>query len=66
MHLPSFDEHMPEKIEEELNLQMLNTIKLPRNLTMLWGKLPQSQYADNISERWSRDEWMSSGGNWGE
>lgn len=40
MHLPAFDEHMPEKIEDELNLQMLNTIKLPWNFTMLWGKLP--------------------------
>lgn len=50
MHYPSFNEHLPNEIEEELNLQMLNTIKLPRNIKMLNGKLPKSQYEDASRE----------------
>lgn len=53
MHLPAFEEHLPEEMEEELNLQMLNTIKLPANLKMLKGRLPKSQYA-NLPEEDSK------------
>ena len=45
MHLPAFSEHLPSEVEDEINQQMLNTIKLPRNLKML--NLPASQYKGN-------------------
>ena len=48
MHMPGFADNLPESMEEELNLQMLNTIKFPSNIRLLKDKLPKSQYESNL------------------
>jgi hypothetical protein len=50
--MPAVEEHLPEEDDEAINRELLNTIKIPRNMKLLQGKLPKSQYEeDKLEER---------------
>jgi serine/threonine protein kinase len=50
LHMPAVEEHMTEDDEEAINKELLNTIKIPRNMKLLQGKLPKSNYEDEKME----------------
>ena len=52
--MPAVEEHLNDNDEEEMNKELLNTIKIPRNMKLLVGKLPKSQYEEDKMEE--RDE----------
>lgn len=46
LHMPALEEHMTEEDEYDINQELLNTIKFPRNIKHLNNRLPKSQYKD--------------------
>ena len=50
LHMPVVEEHLTVDDENEINQELLNTIKIPRNINLLKGKLPKSQYEDEKLE----------------
>ncbi|CAI2364232.1 unnamed protein product [Moneuplotes crassus] len=46
LHMPACEEHLLEEENYEISQELLNTIKLPRNLKHLNTRLPKSQYED--------------------
>ena len=50
LHMPAVEEHLIEDNDEDINKELLNTIKIPRNMKLLIGKLPKSQYEDEKLE----------------
>lgn len=50
IHMPAVEEHLNAEDENEINQELLNTIKIPRNINLLKGKLPASQYEDEKLE----------------
>lgn len=62
LHMPAIDEHLNEEDNYELNQELLNTIKFPRNIRHLNNRLPKSKYkgydefeSHNSSEIQSRE-----------
>lgn len=50
LHMPAVEEHLTNEDENEINKELLNTIKIPRNMKLLQGKLPKSNYEDEKLE----------------
>jgi NIMA (never in mitosis gene a)-related kinase len=50
LHMPAVEEHMTESDDSDINKELLNTIKIPRNMKLLIGKLPKAQYEDDKLE----------------
>lgn len=50
LHMPVVEEHLTMDDDNEINQELLNTIKIPRNIYLLKGKLPRSQYEDEKLE----------------
>jgi len=50
LHMPSVEEHLTNEDDEALNQELLNTIKIPRNMNLLKGRFPKSQYEDDKLE----------------
>lgn len=50
LHMPAVEEHMTAEDDQVLNQELLNTIKIPRNMKLLQGKLPKSQYEEDKLE----------------
>lgn len=48
--MPSVEEHLTTEDDDQINQELLNTIKIPRNMKLLQGKLPKSQYEDDKLE----------------
>jgi len=48
--MPAVEEHLTNEDDYEINKELLNTIKIPRNINLLQGKLPKSQYDDDKLE----------------
>jgi hypothetical protein len=46
LHLPAVEEHLTDEETHEICKELLNTIKIPRNMNLLNGKLPAAQYED--------------------
>lgn len=44
------EEHLTEEEDNEINKELLNTIKIPRDFKLLQAKLPKSQYEDEKLE----------------
>ena len=51
LHMPACEEHLLDEENYEINKELLNTIKLPRNLKHLNNRLPKSQYTGIESPR---------------
>jgi len=52
LHMPAVEEHLTVEDENDMNIELLNTIKIPRNMRLLQGKLPKANYEeDKIEER---------------
>lgn len=51
LHMPACEEHLLEEENYEISQELLNTIKLPRNLKHLNNRLPKSQYEENEIEK---------------
>lgn len=47
LHMPACESHLLDEETYEINKELLNTIKLPRNLKHLNNRLPKSQYKEN-------------------
>jgi len=52
LHMPACEEHLLEEENYEISQELLNTIKLPRNLKHLNTRLPKSQYEDEEAYKW--------------
>lgn len=50
LHLPAVEEHLTDEETREICKDLLNTIKIPRNMNLLKGKLPASQYDHQVIE----------------
>uniref|UniRef100_A0A7S3P0T9 non-specific serine/threonine protein kinase n=1 Tax=Euplotes crassus TaxID=5936 RepID=A0A7S3P0T9_EUPCR len=50
LHMPAVEEHLTNEDDSDMNKELLNTIKIPRNMKLLQGKLPKSQYEDDKIE----------------
>lgn len=50
LHMPAVEEHLTEEDDGDMNIELLNTIKIPRNMKLLQGKLPKSQYEEDKEE----------------
>lgn len=50
LHMPAVEEHLTNEDENEINKELLNTIKIPRNMKLLQAKLPKSNYEDEKLE----------------
>jgi serine/threonine protein kinase len=50
LHMPAVEEHLTENDDSDINKELLNTIKIPRNMKLLQGKLPKAQYEDDKME----------------
>lgn len=48
--MPAVEEHLTVEDENEINQELLNTIKIPRNINLLKDKLPKSQYDEEKAE----------------
>lgn len=44
LHMPAVEEHLTDEETKEIWMDLLNTIKIPRNINLLKQKLPASQY----------------------
>lgn len=52
--MPVVEEHLTTEDEYDINKELLNTIKIPRNINLLQGKLPKSQYEEEKLEELDR------------
>lgn len=51
LHMPAVEEHLTDEETKEICKDLLNTIKIPRNMNLLKGQLPKSQYEnDKVDE----------------
>jgi len=51
LHMPIVEEHLTDEETKEICKDLLNTIKIPRNMSLLQHKLPASQYEnDKVAE----------------
>lgn len=51
LHMPAVEEHLTDEETKEICKDLLNTIKIPRNMSLLQQKLPASQYeSDKVEE----------------
>ena len=44
LHIPCVEEHLTDEETKEIWMDLLNTIKIPRNMSLLQQKLPASKY----------------------
>lgn len=52
LHMPAVEEHLTDEETKEICKDLLNTIKIPRNMMLLQQKLPASQYQeDKVEEK---------------
>lgn len=50
LHMPAVEEHITDNDDSNINTELLNTIKIPKNFKLLQTKLPKSQYEDEKQE----------------
>ena len=57
LHMPAVEEHLTDEETKEICKDLLNTIKIPRNMSLLQQKLPASQYeSDKVEEAAPEEE----------
>lgn len=56
LHMPAVEEHLTDEETKEICKDLLNTIKIPRNMSLLQQKLPASQYENDKVEEKSDEE----------
>lgn len=55
--MPAVEEHLTDEETKEICKDLLNTIKIPRNMSLLKQKLPASQYeTDKVEEIVAEEE----------